>query len=179
MDSANWHFGGLSVTETIYMFHKMRGQWICFASGSLLSMQLEIAFVVASETYNLYFWTQFQKIMQAPMQFTAHVSKPIDGGFHWVVDCLFSPLLWRLLRRMYSPPNLYPNYKYTEICVQSLPSHLPLLCFIITSSLPGLLQLQNNPKRHSQKNLSSFLIVNKRTLDRATLNPQQYIKWWE
>ena len=176
MDSANWHFGGLSVTETIYTLHKMRGQWICFASGSLLSMQLEIAFVVASETYNLYFWTQFQKIMQAPMQFTAHVSKPIDGGFHWVVDCLFSPLLWSLLRRMSSLPNLYPNYKYTEICVQSLPSHLPLLCLIITSSLPLRLlgccsSRTNNPKNHSQKNLSSFLIVNKRTLDRATLNP--------
>lgn len=176
MDSANWHFGGLSVTETIYTFHKMRGQWICSASGSLLSMQLEIAFVVASETYNLYFWMQFQKIMQAPMQFTAHVSKPIDGGFPWVVDCLFSPLLWRLLRRMHSLPNLYPNYKYTEICVQSLPSHLPLLCLIIISSLPLRLlgccsSRTNNPKNHSQKNLSSFLTVNKRTLDRATLNP--------
>lgn len=176
MDSANWHFGGLSVTETICTFHKMRGQWICFASGSLLSMQLEIAFVVASETYNLYFWTQFQKIMQAPMQFRGHVSKPIGGGFHWVVDCLFSPLLWRLLRRMYSWPNLYPNYKYTEICVQSLPSHLPSLCLIITSCLPLRLpgccsSRANNPKTHSQKNLSSFLIVNKRTLDRASLNP--------
>lgn len=67
MDSANWQFLGLSVTETIYMFRKMRGQLTCFAGGSLLSMQLEIVFIVASEIYNLYFWIQFQKIMQAPV----------------------------------------------------------------------------------------------------------------
>jgi hypothetical protein len=40
----------------------------CFTGGSLLSMQLEIVFIVASEICNLYFWIQFQKIMQALVQ---------------------------------------------------------------------------------------------------------------
>lgn len=33
----------------------MRGQWTRLAGGNLLSMQLEIVFVPASEIYSLYF----------------------------------------------------------------------------------------------------------------------------
>lgn len=33
----------------------MRGQWTHLAGGNLLSMQLEIVFVAASEIYSLYF----------------------------------------------------------------------------------------------------------------------------
>lgn len=116
-------------------------------------MQLEIVFIVASEIYNLYFWILFQKIMQAPVQFRARVSKLVGGVLHWVVNCFFYPLLWKLLKRIYVQQNLYPNYKLIKICVQSLPSHLAFLCLFFTSCLlPRLLgstdqnkQPQNTP----------------------------------
>lgn len=53
----------------------------CFAGGSLLSMQLEIVFIIPSEIYNPYFWILFQRIMQAPVQLRTHVSKLVGGVF--------------------------------------------------------------------------------------------------
>lgn len=57
MDSANLTFSGLKVTERQFTCSVKGGGIVfkCFASGSLLSAQLKIVYIVASEIYNLYF----------------------------------------------------------------------------------------------------------------------------
>lgn len=51
----------------------------------------------------------------------AHVSKLVGGVFHWVVDWLFYPILWKPLRRIHSRQNLYSNYRLTEFVFNSFP----------------------------------------------------------
>lgn len=176
----SWHFGGLKVTERQFTHFIKWGGIVtiakCFAGGSLLSMQLEIVFIIASEIYNPYFWILFQRIMQAPVQLRAHVSKLVGEVFLWVVDCSFYPLLWKLLRRICSQQNLYLNYTLKFV----FNSSLPICPFCASSSLPAFFkdslfplsqkrQLQDTATRSSLWELDCWKV----SLYKAILNPKE------
>lgn len=80
----NWHFRAETyLRDSLHISQNKRALELtivkCFAGSSLLSMQLEIVFIVPSEIYNLYFWMQFPKKLCRPQYHLALTFTKLAG----------------------------------------------------------------------------------------------------